>query len=127
LLNRQPAAQSPYVGASAFATKAGIHASALLKDPRTYEHVPPESVGNFRKVMVSDQGGKSNFINALKQRGIDVAKDDPKLDKLIGIVKEREATGYAYEGADASFELLALKTLGRVPDYFTVDSFQSPI
>ncbi|WP_394688661.1 citramalate synthase [Hoeflea sp.] len=124
LLNRSPATQSPYVGASAFATKAGIHASALLKDPRTYEHVPPESVGNFRKVMVSDQGGKSNFINALKQRGIDVAKDDPRLDKLIGIVKEREATGYAYEGADASFELLALKTLGRVPDYFTVDSFR---
>lgn len=124
LLNRPPATQSPYVGASAFATKAGIHASALLKDPRTYEHVPPESVGNFRKVMVSDQGGKSNFINALKQRGIEVAKDDPRLDKLIGIVKEREATGYAYEGADASFELLALKTLGRVPDYFTVNSFR---
>ncbi len=124
LLNRPPATQAPYVGASAFATKAGIHASALLKDPRTYEHVPPESVGNFRKVMVSDQGGKSNFINALKQRGIDVAKDDPRLDKLISIVKEREATGYAYEGADASFELLALKTLGRVPDYFTVNSFR---
>ena len=83
LLNRSPATQSPYVGASAFATKAGIHASALLKDPRTYEHVPPESVGNFRKVMVSDQGGKSNFINALKQRGITVQKDDPKLDHLI--------------------------------------------
>jgi 2-isopropylmalate synthase len=61
----------PYVGASAFATKAGIHASALLKDPRTYEHVTPESVGNLRKVMVSDQGGKANFINALKRRGID--------------------------------------------------------
>lgn len=124
LLNRSPATQSPYVGASAFATKAGIHASALLKDPRTYEHVPPESVGNFRKVMVSDQGGKSNFINALKQRGIEVAKDDPRLDKLISLVKEREAIGYAYEGADASFELLALKTLGRVPDYFTVTSFR---
>lgn len=124
LLNRSPAQQSPYVGASAFATKAGIHASALIKDPRTYEHVPPESVGNFRKVMVSDQGGKSNFINALKQRGITVAKDDPKLDQLISIVKEREATGYAYEGADASFELLALRTLGRVPDYFSVTSFR---
>jgi 2-isopropylmalate synthase len=124
LLNRPPATQSPYVGASAFATKAGIHASALIKDPRTYEHVPPESVGNFRKVMVSDQGGKSNFINALKQRGIEVGKTDPKLDKLIGIVKEREATGYAYEGADASFELLALRTLGRVPDYFSVTSFR---
>ncbi|SOE08850.1 2-isopropylmalate synthase [Hoeflea halophila] len=124
LLNRSPAAQSPYVGASAFATKAGIHASALLKDPRTYEHVPPESVGNFRKVMVSDQGGKSNFINALKRRGIEVGKSDPKLDKLIAIVKEREATGYAYEGADASFELLAHRTLGRVPEFFSVTSFR---
>jgi len=124
LLNRSPATQSPYVGASAFATKAGIHASALLKDPRTYEHVPPESVGNFRKVMVSDQGGKSNFINVLKRRGIEVGKNDPKLDKLIGIVKEREATGYAYEGADASFELLAHRTLGRVPEFFSVTSFR---
>ena len=124
LLNRSPVTQSPYVGASAFATKVGIHASALLKDPRTYEHVPPESVGNFRKVMVSDQGGKSNFINALKRRGIVVAKDDPKLDKLISIVKEREATGYAYEGADASFELLAHRTLGRVPEFFSVTSFR---
>ncbi len=124
LLNRSPNHQAPYVGASAFATKAGIHASALLKDPRTYEHVPPESVGNFRKVMVSDQGGKSNFINALRRRGIAVAKDDPKLDLLISIVKEREATGYAYEGADASFELLARRTLGTIPDFFTVDSFR---
>ena len=124
LLNRSPNHQAPYVGASAFATKAGIHASALLKDPKTYEHVPPESVGNFRKVMVSDQGGKSNFINALKRRGIVVGKDDPRLDQLISIVKEREATGYAYEGADASFELLAHRTLGTIPEFFTVDSFR---
>ncbi len=114
----------PYVGASAFATKAGIHASALLKDPRTYEHVAPESVGNLRKVMVSDQGGKANFINALKRRGITVSKDDPRLDKLISIVKEREATGYAYEGADASFALLASRILGTVPDFFRVESFR---
>jgi 2-isopropylmalate synthase/homocitrate synthase family protein len=124
LLNRSPAPQAPYVGSSAFATKAGIHASALIKDPRTYEHVPPETVGNYRKVMVSDQGGKSNFINALKRRGIEVAKDDPRLDRLIAIVKEREASGYAYEGADASFELLAHRTLGRVPDFFNVISFK---
>jgi 2-isopropylmalate synthase len=124
LLNRSPETQSPYVGASAFATKAGIHASALLKDPRTYEHVPPESVGNLRKVMVSDQGGKSNFIDALKRRGVIVDKRDPKLDTLISILKERESTGYAYEGADASFELLALKTLGEVPEFFNVESFR---
>ncbi|MCA0338487.1 MULTISPECIES: citramalate synthase [Alphaproteobacteria] len=124
LLNRSPDHQAPYVGASAFATKAGIHASALLKDPRTYEHVTPESVGNLRKVMVSDQGGKANFINALKLRGITVSKDDPKLDRLIQIVKEREATGYAYEGADASFALLAYRTLGTVPEFFHVESFR---
>lgn len=124
LLNRSPNHQSPYVGGSAFATKAGIHASALLKDPKTYEHVEPESVGNFRKVMVSDQGGKANFLNELKRRGIRVAKDDPKLDTLISVVKEREASGYAYEGADASFELLALKTLGTVPEFFAVESFR---
>ncbi len=124
LLNRSPNHQSPYVGASAFATKAGIHASALLKDPRTYEHVTPESVGNLRKVMVSDQGGKSNFINALKRRGIEVGKDDPRLDQLISIVKEREATGYAYEGADASFELLARRTLGTIPEFFAVEGFR---
>jgi 2-isopropylmalate synthase len=124
MLNRSPDHQMPYVGASAFATKAGIHASALLKDPRTYEHVPPETVGNLRKVMVSDQGGKSNFINALKRRGITVSKDDPRLDQLIGIVKDREASGYAYEGADASFEMLARRTLGSVPEFFKVESFR---
>src|SRR5690606_32089164 len=90
LLNRAPEPQAPYVGASAFATKAGIHASALLKEPQTYEHVPPEAVGNSRRVMVSDQGGKSNFIAELKRRGIAVAKDDPRLDTLIALVKERE-------------------------------------
>ncbi len=124
LLNRSPDHQLPYVGASAFATKAGIHASALLKDPRTYEHVEPHLVGNDRKVMVSDQGGKSNFLNALKRRGIVVGKDDPKLDQLISVVKEREATGYAYEGADASFELLARGILGSVPEFFALDSFR---
>ncbi|MCO5730799.1 citramalate synthase [Rhizobium sp. SSA_523] len=124
LLNRSPNHQSPYVGASAFATKAGIHASALLKDPRTYEHVEPESVGNLRKVMVSDQGGKANFLNELKRRGIQVGKDDPRLDRLISLVKEREAEGYAYEGADASFELLARRTLGTIPSFFEIDGFR---
>ena len=124
LINRAPDHQAPYVGASAFATKAGIHASALIKEPQTYEHVPPETVGNQRKVMVSDQGGKSNFIAELKRRGIAVDKKDPCLDTLISMVKEREAQGYAYEGADASFEMLARRTLGRVPDFFKVESFR---
>ena len=124
LLNRAPEAQAPYVGSSAFATKAGIHASALAKEPKTYEHVPPESVGNRRRVMVSDQGGKANFVAELKRRGVDVPRDDGKLDALIAVVKEREAEGYAYEGADASFELLARKMLHTVPDFFKVTSFR---
>jgi 2-isopropylmalate synthase len=127
LLNRSPNAQAPYVGASAFATKAGIHASALAKDPATYEHVEPEKVGNRRRVMVSDQGGKSNFLAELTRRGIDVAKDDPRLDTLIALVKEQESQGYAYEGADASFELLARRTLGTVPEFFRVDSFRCQV
>ncbi|MFB9341292.1 citramalate synthase [Aminobacter aganoensis] len=124
LLNRAPEAQSPYVGASAFATKAGIHASAIAKEPKTYEHVPPEAVGNRRKVMVSDQGGKANFVAELKRRGIDVPREDRRLDALIAVVKEREAEGYAYEGADASFELLARGMLHTVPDFFRVTSFR---
>ncbi|MGX5830740.1 citramalate synthase [Mesorhizobium sp. 43Arga] len=124
LLNRAPEAQAPYVGASAFATKAGIHASALAKEPATYEHVPPESVGNRRRVMVSDQGGKANFLAELKRRGIEVPRDDHRLDALISVVKEREAEGYAYEGADASFELLARKMLHGLPEFFNVTSFR---
>ncbi|AZN99044.1 citramalate synthase [Mesorhizobium sp. M9A.F.Ca.ET.002.03.1.2] len=124
LLNRAPEAQAPYVGASAFATKAGIHASALAKEPATYEHVEPQAVGNRRRVMVSDQGGKANFLAELKRRGIDVPKDDHRLDALISVVKEREAEGYAYEGADASFELLARKMLHGLPEFFSVTSFR---
>ncbi|WP_394891026.1 citramalate synthase [Mesorhizobium sp. AaZ16] len=124
LLNRAPEAQAPYVGMSAFATKAGIHASALAKDPATYEHVPPEAVGNRRKVMVSDQGGKANFVAELKRRGIEVPQGGDRLDALISVVKAREAEGYAYEGADASFELLARKMLHTVPEFFRVTSFR---
>lgn len=124
LLNRAPNPQAPYVGTSAFATKAGIHASAILKEPQTYEHVSPDTVGNFRRVMVSDQGGKSNFINQLASRGISVEKDDPNLDRLIALVKERESQGWAYEAADASFDLLARRMLGSVENFFKVESFR---
>jgi 2-isopropylmalate synthase len=124
ILNSLPDRHAPYVGASAFATKAGIHASALMKDPHTYEHVEPEAVGNRRRVLVSDQAGKSNLLAELARFGIEVDRRDPRIDTLLSIVKEREAVGYAYEGADASLELLARRTLGVVPDYFTVESFR---
>ena len=124
LLNQAPDRHAPYVGASAFATKAGIHASAVLKDPRTYEHVDPALVGNVRKVLVSDQAGKSNILSELERIGVTVAKDDPRVGRLLDEVKEKEALGYAYEGADASFELLARRILGQTPDYFQVERFR---
>jgi 2-isopropylmalate synthase len=124
LLNRRPLRQQPYAGESAFATKAGIHASAILKDPQTYEHVAPEAVGNERRLLVSDQAGKSNLLAALERVGLGAAKDDPRLDGLLREVKAREAEGYAYEAADASFELLARRKLGSVPHYFDVESFR---
>lgn len=124
LLNRAPDRHAPYVGASAFATKAGIHASAVLKDPRTYEHVPPESVGNRRLVLVSDQAGRSNILAELERLGIDVHRDDPRVARLLDEVKDREAMGYAYEGADASFFLLAKRILGQAPDFYSVERFK---
>lgn len=124
LLNRAPNRHQPYVGASAFATKAGIHASALMKDPATYEHVAPESVGNKRRLLVSDQAGKSNILAELERLGVELKKDDPRLNLLLEEIKEKEAQGYAYEGADASFELLARRSLGTVPDYFDVEGFR---
>jgi len=123
LLNRAPNRHAPYVGESAFATKAGIHASAIMKEPQTYEHVKPETVGNKRKVLVSDQGGRSNLVAELERIGLNVDKDDARLTRLLETVKEREALGYAYEAADASFELLARRVLGTVPDYFEVERF----
>ncbi len=123
MLNRAPDRHAPYVGESAFATKAGIHASAILKDPATYEHVPPEKVGNRRKVLVSDQAGKSNVLSELERLGVAADKADPRIIHLLDEVKTREALGYAYEGADASFALLARRILGSVPDFFTVERF----
>jgi 2-isopropylmalate synthase len=123
LLNQAPDRHAPYVGASAFATKAGIHASALAKDPRTYEHIPPESVGNARAILVSDQAGRSNLIAQLARMKLSVANDDPRLSRVLEEVKSREAQGFAYEAADASFELLARRILGGVPEFFSVESF----
>jgi 2-isopropylmalate synthase len=123
ILNRVPDRHAPYVGASAFVTKTGIHASAIMKDPATYEHVTPETVGNHRQVLVSDQAGRSNVIAELEKAGIPFDRNDPKLNRLIDEMKSREAAGYAYESANASFDLLARRTLGKVPEYFRVEQF----
>jgi 2-isopropylmalate synthase len=123
MLNRAPNRHAAYVGESAFVTKTGIHASAILKDPSTYEHVAPESIGNHRKVLVSDQAGRSNVLAELERANIPFDRNDPKLGRLVEEMKEREAAGYAYESANASFDLLARRTLGRVPEYFDVEQF----
>src|SRR5215216_3346855 len=111
MLNRAPNRHAPYVGESAFATKAGIHASAIVKEPATYEHVAPETVGNVRRLLVSDQSGRSNVLAELERIGLAADRDDPRIARLLEQVKEREAAGYAYESADASFELLARRAL----------------
>ena len=124
ILNRTPSRHQPYVGASAFAHKGGLHVSAVQKDPSTYEHVPPESVGNKRRILVSDQAGRSNVLAQLEIAGIEVDAKDPRVKRLVDEVKEREFLGYAYDGAEASFELLARRALGEVPHFFEVESFR---
>src|SRR5258708_11631318 len=95
----------------------------MVKDPATYEPVRPDAVGNRRRVLVSDQAGRSNVLAELDSVGIAVERDDPRVVRLLDVVKEREAVGYAYEAADASFELLARRMLGKVPQYFDVTQF----
>ncbi len=123
-LNRAPSRSAPYVGASAFAHKGGVHASGVEKDPRCYEHIAPELVGNHRHIVVSEQSGRSNILARFRDIGIDVDAKDPKVAQLVDAVKEQEFCGYAYDGAEASFELLARRALGEVPDYFHCRSFR---
>ncbi|MBI1171409.1 citramalate synthase [bacterium] len=120
ILNRVPLRQAPYVGASAFAHKAGLHASAILKNPSTYEHVDPEVVGNARVIPMSNQAGQSNLRARLDAIGISLAAGDPRLSRILDAVKDREDQGYAYDGAQASFELLARRELGLCPTFFEV-------
>ncbi len=124
ILNRAPNRHAPYVGSSAFSHKGGLHASAVLKDPRTYEHVPPETVGNERRIPVSDQAGRGNLINRLYEMGLEINPADPRIAGLLERVKEKEFLGYAYDGADASLELLARRALGQVEAFFRVEGFR---
>ncbi|MGH6933906.1 MAG: citramalate synthase [Dongiaceae bacterium] len=123
-LNRAPLRNAAYVGESAFAHKGGLHVSAVEKDPRTYEHIEPSLVGNRRHIVVSDQSGRANILARFRDIGLEVAADDPKVTALVEAVKAREYDGYAYDGAEASFELLARRALGGVPDYFRVNRFR---
>ena len=124
ILNRSSNRNAPYVGASAFAHKGGLHASAVNKDPKTYEHIEPSIVGNQRQIVISEQSGKSNIISKLKSAGISVNENDQSIQKILDRVKEREFTGYTYDGADASFELLVKKVLGQFTEFFATKSFK---
>ena len=124
ILNRVPLRAAPYVGASAFAHKAGLHASAILKDPATYEHIEPALVGNARIIPMSNQAGQSNLRARLAQAGIDVAPKDPRLAEILEEIKSREDQGYAYDGAQASFELVARRALGLLPEFFEVKRYR---
>ncbi len=123
ILNRKPNKHLPYVGAAAFSHKGGLHVSAVQKNPKTYEHIDPEEVGNSRNIVVSDQAGKSNILSRLKTIGINVKEDDPKIKKLLNEVKDREFIGYSYDGADASFELLARRIIGEIPRYISINEY----
>ncbi len=123
ILNRKPNKHLPYVGAAAFSHKGGLHVSAVQKDPKTYEHINPEDVGNNRNIIVSDQSGRSNIMSRLKTIGIDISEDDPKIKKLLEEVKDREFIGYSYDGADASFELLARRIIAKIPRYISIKEY----
>ena len=124
ILNKHPNNHQAYVGDNAFAHKGGLHVSAVMKDPKTYEHVDPYLVGNNRKILVSNQAGKSNLLSRLESIGVEIENDDKRINKLLDIVKEKEFQGYSYDGAGASFELLAKTVLGEVPDFFSVEDYE---
>ncbi|MEO1778448.1 MAG: citramalate synthase [Pseudomonadota bacterium] len=127
ILNRVPQKQAAFVGASAFAHKAGLHASAILKDPTTYEHVDPGTVGNARIIPMSNQAGQSNLRKRLAEMGLEVAPKDPGLARILDRIKAREAEGYSYDTAQASFELLARDELGLLPEFFEVKRYRVTI
>ncbi|MCK5237732.1 MAG: citramalate synthase [Deltaproteobacteria bacterium] len=124
LCNLPHGKHAPYVGESAFAHKGGLHVSAVMKDPATYEHISPESVGNVRRVLVSDLSGRSNVLYKAASYGLDVESDKDLIKKVLSELKELEAAGYQYEGAEASFELLIRKAMGKRKPFFKLHGFR---
>ena len=114
----------PYVGESAFAHKGGIHVSAVQRNPLTYEHIEPEKVGNIRRILISDQAGRSNILHKAKRYGLKLDADDPVMASIVKELKELENQGYQYEAAEASFELLMRKALGLQKKYFQLEGLR---
>ncbi len=124
-LNKNPDRFAPYVGAAAFAHKGGLHVSAVLKNPTSYEHVEPELIGNRRNILVSNQAGRSNIVARLSDAGFDVdSYSKSSISRLVDEVKQKESEGYAYDSADASFEVLAHRVLGDIPNLFRMNNFR---
>jgi len=124
MVNQAPPSCQPYVGDGAFAHKGGVHVSAVVKNPITYEHIIPESVGNVRRVLLSDLSGQSNILYKAREFGFELDKNDPFVLELLTTIKEREALGYEYSAAEASYELLLNRVLGRARSYFTVERYR---
>jgi len=124
LSNRPHPVNLPYVGDNAFAHKAGVHVSAVEKNPKMYEHIEPEKVGNRRKIMISELSGKSNIISKARELGIELSKNSPEVKNVLSKIKELEAKGYHFEGAEASFELLLKETMGLTKKYFELKGFR---
>lgn len=124
LANQSPDPRQPYVGASAFAHKGGIHVSAILKHPQTYEHVQPEQVGNRRRVLVSELAGISNIIYKAREFNLELDRTSPITKEIVSQIKELEHKGYQFEGADGSFELLLRKALKQISPLFVLEGFR---
>ena len=122
LLNIPSKKQSAYVGDHAFSHKGGLHASAVEKNPSTYEHIDPELVGNERNVIISNQAGKSNLLNQLNKMSIELTKD--QLSDILRIIKEKESAGFSYDTALASFEVLVRKELNQLENYYSLQKFR---
>jgi 2-isopropylmalate synthase len=117
-------ARQPYVGSSAFATKAGLHASAIARRPDAYSHVPPAAVGNKAQVLVSELAGRSNVLAKAAELGLDLSADPGLAGQVLEQVKEAEHRGYAFEAADASFELLVRRSTGVLPAWFELEGYR---
>jgi len=116
--------EQPYVGESAFAHKGGVHINAVLKNVSTYEHINPEAVGNHRRMLVSELGGKTSILLRAKDLGLDLAKDNPQTKRILKLLQDMEKQGYHYEGAEASFELLMKRALKQYKKFFELEGFK---
>ncbi len=124
LANLSPYKHQPYVGDSAFAHKGGVHVSAVVKSPETYEHIRPELVGNRQRILVSDLSGKSNIVCKAAEYGLNVRSDSEAVRQTLNELKALEHQGFQYEGAEASFELLMQKALKKRESYFRLLGFR---